>query len=310
MRESGGTSTPSLLLVCAAFAAIYVIWGSTYLAIAVAIETIPPFLMAGVRFLLAGALVYGWARLVQRAEKPTGVQWRNAWIIGGFLLLGGNGGVVWSEQRVASGVAAIVVATVPIWVVLILWLKPRGTRPAWADVSGVALGFVGLLTLVDPTGGEDVFRVDRLGITALALASLSWSIGTVFAHGVSKPRSPLVSVGMEMLCGGVLLCAAAVLHGDVGRFVPGGLSLRSVLAFAYLAVFGSIVAFTAYMWLLRVSTPSRVATYAYVNPVVAVLLGWALRGEPVSARMIGAMTVILTGVILITTLGARSRGGT
>lgn len=307
MRESGSTRSPSLLLVCAAFAAIYLIWGSTYLAIAVAIETIPPFLMAGVRFLIAGGIVYAWARVGMKAERPTLVQWRSALIIGGLMLLGGNGGVVWSEQRVASGVAAIIVATVPIWVVLINWLRPRGIRPAWADVVGVTLGFIGLLTLIDPTAVESVGKVDRIGVMVLALGSLSWSFGTIFAHQVQRPKSPFVSVGMEMLCGGVLLTIAAGLHGDWGQFAVAKLSLDSVLAFLYLLFFGSVVAFTAYMWLLRVSTPSRVATYAYVNPVVAVLLGWMFRSEPVSRRMVMAMIVILAGVIMITTLGARAR---
>lgn len=307
MRESGSTSSPSLLLVCAAFAAIYLIWGSTYLAIAVAIETIPPFLMAGVRFLIAGGIVYAWARLRKGVDRPTPVQWRSALIIGGLMLLGGNGAVVWSEQRVASGVAAIIVATVPIWVVLINWLRPRGVRPAWADVVGVTLGFVGLLTLIDLSGAEDIGKIDRIGVLALAFASLSWSLGTIFAHQVERPKSPLVSVGMEMLCGGALLCIAALAHGDWTAVDVSKLSLRSVLALLYLLAFGSIVAFTAYMWLLRVTTPSRVATYAYVNPVVAVLLGWMFNHEPVSRRMIMAMIVILAGVILITTLGARAR---
>lgn len=307
MRDSNSTSTPSLLLVCAAFAAIYVIWGSTYFAIAVAIETIPPFLMAGLRFLIAGGLVYAWTRWHLKVERPTKTQWRSALIIGGMMLLGGNGGVVWSEQRVASGVAAIIVATVPIWVVLINWLRPGGVRPAWADVTGVTLGFVGLMTLVDPTAIDSVAQVDRLGIAVLALASLSWSLGTIFAHRVERPRSPLVSVGMEMLCGGALLCMAALWHGDVAEVEWGQLSGRSLLAFSYLLVFGSIVAFTAYMWLLRVSTPSRVATYAYVNPVIAVLLGWTFRDETVTGRMVSAMIVILLGVVMITTLGAKAR---
>jgi len=296
-----------LLLVCAAFAAIYVIWGSTYLAIAVAIETMPPFLMAGVRFLIAGGLVYGWARLAKKLERPTAVQWRSALIIGGLMLLGGNGGVVWSEQRVASGVAAIIVATVPIWVVLINWLRPRGVRPAWADFVGVTLGFIGLLTLVDPTAVESVGKVDRVGIAVLALGSLSWSLGTIFAHQVERPKSPIVSVGMEMFCGGMLLSLAALVHGDWGRVEVTQFSLRSVVALLYLLIFGSIVAFTAYMWLLRVSTPSRVATYAYVNPIVAVLLGWMFRDEPVTPRMIVAMVIILSGVVMITTLGAKAR---
>jgi len=295
-------SRPSLLEIGLAFAAVYVIWGSTYLAIRFAIETLPPFLMAGARFLVAGAILYGWARLRGHAA-PSRVQWRAALIVGGLLLAGGNGSVVWAEQRVASGLAALLVSTVPLWVVVLEWLGPpsvRGGRPGRPVVLGVAGGLLGVALLVGPgelAGGGDV---DLLGSLALVGASLSWAFGSLLSRRLPLPVSPLLSTAMEMLCGGVLLLAAGVATGEPTQLGAVPISGRSLLALVYLVVFGSLVAFTAYVFLLRHVATSKVATYAYVNPVVALVLGWALAGEELSGRTLLAAVVILGSVVLIT----------
>jgi drug/metabolite transporter (DMT)-like permease len=280
--------------VALALATVYIIWGSTYLAIRFAIETLPPFWMAGVRFLVSGILLYGWARW-RGAARPSRVHWRSAALIGGLLLVGGNGGVVWAEQRVDSGLAALLVSTVPLWMVVFEWLRQGGTRPTLGVVAGLALGFAGLVMLVRPAGGG----IDPVGAAVLLLACVSWAWGSLRSRHVPLPGSPLLATGMEMLAGGALLMVLGLLTGEAGRLDLAGASLKSVLALGYLVVFGAL-GFTAYIWLLRVTSPALVSTYAYVNPVVAVFLGWALAGEPLTGGMLAAAAVILTGVALIT----------
>ena len=301
MNVAAATSshaTPLKLVV--AYAAIYVIWGSTYLAILFAIETLPPFLMAGVRFLIAGGLLYAWARLHGRAAPPTRAQWIATAIIGLLMLSAGNGLLVWSETRVASGVAALLVGIVPCWMVLIDWLRPRGTRPTFQIVLGLALGLAGMFWLIGPDALLGGGRADFLGAGAVLLGSLSWAAGSIYSrHAVSSP-SPFFATAMQMLAGGALLLLLGVALGEPWRFDPAAFSTKSIAGLAYLIVFGSIVAFTAYVWLLRVSTPARVSTYAYINPVVAVFLGWSLAGEPLTPRMLVAAAVIVSGVALIT----------
>lgn len=290
---------PSTALVLAAFAAVYVIWGSTYLAIAVAIESLPPLLMAGMRFLTAGAILYAVVRLRGEAA-PTRLHWRNAAIVGGLLLLCGNGGVVLAERTVPSGVAALLVATVPMWMVVLEWLRPGGSRPGRRTILGLALGFAGMIVLVGPglAGGA---RVDPLGAGLLVVASLSWAAGSIFSRGAALPKSGLLATGMEMACGGAWLLLAGLLRGELAATDPSAFTTESVLAFLYLVVFGSLVGFTAYIWLLGVTTPARVSTYAYVNPIVAVLLGWAILSEPVTSRVLFAAAVIVLAVAVITT---------
>ena len=281
-----------------AFAAIYIIWGSTYLAIRFAIDTLPGFVMAGVRFVGAGTVLYALARR-RGAPRPTHLHWRGAVIVGALMLLGGNGGVVWAEQRVPSGLAAVLIATVPLWVALLDWLW-RGTRPGGRVLAGLALGLAGIALLVGPGELAGSRGVDLLGAGVLLFASLSWAIGSIYTRSAGLPPSPLLATAMEMLAGGVLLLVADLVTGQVAELDLGSVSLRSVLALAYLIAFGSLVAFTAYVWLLRVTTPARAATYAYVNPVVAVLLGWALAGEPLTPRTLLAAGVIVGAVVLIT----------
>ena len=290
---------PRFALVTA-FAIVYVVWGSTYLAIRFAIETLPPFLMASARFLTAGTVLYAWARLAGGAERPARAQWKAAAIVGGLLLLGGNGLVVWSELRIPSGVAALLGGTTPVWMVLFDSLRRGGVRPALQVIAGVALGLAGLAWLIGPSslaGGE---RIDLIGAGAVVISSITWAAGSIYQRHAPMPASPWLSTAMQMLAGGAALLIVGVALGELPQVNVAFFSLRSVLAFLYLVVFGSIMAFSAYVWLLRVSTPSRVSTHTYVNPVVAVLLGWALAGEPLTPRMIVAAAVIVGGVALIT----------
>ena len=283
----------------AAFAALYLVWGSTYLAISIAIETLPGFLMASVRFLIAGGALYAYARLRGGAPRPTGAQWRAATVVGALLLLGGNGGVVWAEARVPSGLASLIVAIVPLWMVLLAWARPGGERPSLGVATGLLLGTLGLGVLVGPGALTGHGAVDTLGTLALLGSGLSWAAGSVYSQRAPAPASPLLATGMQMLAGGVLLGALAAVTGQTAVNAD-AVTLRSVLAVLYLIVFGSLVGFTAYIWLLRVASPARVATYAYVNPIVAVLLGWAVLGEPLTARTWAAAAVIVAGVAIIT----------
>jgi drug/metabolite transporter (DMT)-like permease len=292
-------------LVVAAFAAIYVIWGSTYLAIRFAIETMPPFLMAGARFLTAGLLLFGWARL-RGADAPTGRQWRASAALGALFLLFGNGGVVWAESRVPSGLASLLVAMVPVWTVLVSWRVPGGQRPTAGVVAGLATGFVGVGLLVAPSGMSAGGGVDHVGAAVLMASSLSWAVASVLSPRFSLPASAPMASSLQMLSGGALLVLAGAVTGELGQVHAADFSVRSLLAFLYLIVFGSLVGFSAFAWLLRVTSPSRVATYAYVNPAVAVFLGWAFAGEQLGGRTLVAAAVIVAAVVLITTARARA----
>jgi drug/metabolite transporter (DMT)-like permease len=300
------TRDPRLALqIGAAFLAVYIIWGSTYFAIRVAIQTMPPLLMAGGRFLVAGTLVYGWLRL-RGAERPKLVHWRSALILGGLLLFAGNGGVTWAEQVIPSGLAALIVAMVPIYVTLLDWIRPGGARPTALRIAGLAIGFVGVALLIGPlaTGG---FSIVLVAACVPLLGSLCWAAGSLYSRSAKLPASPLIGTGMEMLMGGVLLTAVGLLLGEGGQIHPEKFSLDSLLAFGFLVIFGSIVAFTSYIWLLSKVNPGRVSTYAYVNPVVAVFLGWAFLSEPVTERTLIAAAVILLAVMIITLSPNRPR---
>jgi drug/metabolite transporter (DMT)-like permease len=281
----------------AAFGAVYVLWGSTYLAIRFGVETIPPFVMAGTRHLTAGLLLYAWMR-AKGTRRPERRHWGSAAVIGGLMLLGGNGLVTWAEQRVPSGLAALIVASVPIWMAVLAGIEKR-RRPAGFMIAGLALGFAGIALLVVPGrfgGGE---HVDPLGAAALLTAALSWSIGSLSSRHVPLPASTLMAVAMEMIAGGALLWIAGLLGGEAARLHLATISLRSGLSLGYLIVFGSLLGFSAYVWLLRVTTPARVSTYAYVNPVVAVLLGALFAGETVTLRIGMAAAGIVAAVALI-----------
>jgi len=281
-----------------AFAAVYLIWGSTYLGIRVAIDSIPTFLMAGMRLASAGALLLVWARW-RGAAWPSAREWGSAALIGTMLLGVGNGTVTWSEQRVPSGLVALLVATVPIWMATLSGLGAGGPRPRATTWIGVALGVCGIALLVGPgtlRGGQ---RIDPVAAAALGLSSLSWAWGSLLARRVPLPKSPLMATAAEMLVGGVVLTLASGARGEFSNFSFRAVTPVSWLAFAYLVTFGSIVAFTAYVWLLRTSSPARVSTYAFVNPVVAVALGWAFLGEALTGRTVLAAAVIVSAVAII-----------
>jgi drug/metabolite transporter (DMT)-like permease len=301
-RSTGGPLGGKVLL---AFATVYLVWGSTYLAIRWAIETMPPFLMAGVRFLLAGALIAGWS-FARGAAWPKAVHWRRSAVVGLLLLLGGNGGVVWAELYVPSGLAALLVATVPLWMVLVDALWKGGSFPPLRVWFGIALGLVGVALLAQPSAEGSSPRY-VWGALALIGASLSWSVGSVYARRVPIPVAPVLATGMQMLAGGAGLLLFGLLVGEGPRLDLAAISARSWLAFVYLLVLGSIVGYTAYVYLLHHTTPALASTYAYVNPVIAVLLGWAIAGEPLTGRTLVAAAVILAGVVVITL--ARRNGG-
>lgn len=289
-------------MIWAALGAVYFFWGTTYIAIRVGVRTMPPFLMASVRFLIAGAILYAIAIRTgdREGDRPRAVHWRSAAIIGTALLLGGNGLVTVAEQRVESGLASLVIATVPFWLVLLarLVLRERVSMREW---SGIAIGFGGLLLLINPAGGAEI---DTGGAVMLIVASVLWAAGSLYSRTAPLPSRPLVGTAMEMLCGGVAVGIVSVAFAEPWRVNLAAISLESWLGLGWLIVFGSLVGFTAYVWLLRVTRTSLVGTYAYVNPIVAVLLGWALLGEAITAQTLVAGGVIVVAVALI--VSARS----
>ena len=296
--ERFGTSRP--LAVWSALFVLYVIWGSTYLAIRFAVETLPPFLMASVRFLISGGILHLWCR-ARRDPAPTNRQWRSAAIVGIFLLVGGNGGVVWAEQRIASSVASLLVGALPLWMVLIDALRPGGRWPGWRATVGVAAGFAGVVVLVRPGASMgDGTTVDLAGAIAVLIGALFWSIGSLYSRTAPLPSSPVLATSMEMLAGGTGLLILGTLSGEWRGLDLAMASPRSLWGLLYLIVFGSVVAFTAYTWLLRVAPTPLVATYAYVNPLVAIVLGHFLAGESLAPRVVVAAMAIIGSVALIT----------
>lgn len=287
-----------------AFAAVYIIWGSTYFAILLAIETLPPALMVGARFFVAGGIMYVWLR-THGAEAPKAIHWRSAAIIGILMPVFGTGVVVWAEKRVPSGTASLLVAIEPVWIVLLLWLRPGGGRPKGAVIGGVLLGFAGLFLLVNPAG--DTGHGDLFAEGVLLLAALSWAIGSLYSRNAPQPKEQFLGTAMEMLVASVVLIALGLATGEAGHFSLAATSLKSWMALLYLITFGSIIAYTAYVWLLRAVNPTLVSTYAFVNPVVAVFLGWAFASEPLNGRMIAA-TAIIVGAVAMITLGQREEG--
>jgi drug/metabolite transporter (DMT)-like permease len=297
-------AAPSAALVWGALSIVYVVWGSTYLAIRIAIQTLPPFLMAGTRHLCAGVILYAWAirRGDVEGDRPGPAQWRAAAIVGIALLLGGNGGVVWAERSIASGVAALLVATLPLWMAVlgrVVW-REHLSRPT---MIGLVIGLGGLELLLGPVDGGGV---DPLGALACMGASFSWAAGSLWSRRAPLPKRPFVTTAMEMLCGGTALMVVGALSGELRTFDPSTFSLASLLALAYLIVFGSLIAFTAYIWVLGNAPTSLVSTYAYVNPVVAVLLGWLLLDEPITPRMVIAGGIIIAAVALIATAAPKA----
>jgi drug/metabolite transporter (DMT)-like permease len=282
-----------------ALIAIYIIWGSTYLAIRYAVATIPPFLMAGTRFLVAGGILLVWRRLAGD-PMPTMRQFRSTAIIGLLLLVGGNGLLSWSEQHIPSGIAALLIGSAPFFMIIVEALHPGGTRPGWQSILGVAIGFVGIALLVSPGdfGGKEI-QFNILAIIAALLGSLLWSIGSVYSKSADLPASSLMGTGMEMLCGGVGLYIIGTMTGEWKMFQFATITPASWISLAYLILIGSMIGYVAYTWLLRHAPISLVSTYAYVNPVVAILLGAWLGHEVLNARTGIAALIIISSVILI-----------
>ena len=291
------------MALVAGMSVVYFVWGSTYLAIRFGVETMPPLLMAGTRFLLAGGILYAWLRL-KGAPRPRAADWKSATFLGALLLLGGNGLVTWAEQWLPSGVAALIITTTPLWMMLFDWLIFHGPRPRAIVWAGVVLGFAGVTLLVQPQSGDDSAPW-LWAVLAMCAAPITWSLGSLFAQRAPRLDPPLLNTALQMLCGGGLMFAVGLGRGELGDLDPAAISLRSWLSFAYLVVFGSLLAFTTYMWLLRVARPSVVATYAYVNPLVAVFLGAAVGGETMTAY-VWLATVLIVGAVALITIRRRA----
>lgn len=297
---------PRAWMTLTAFAAVYIIWGSTYLAIRVAVETIPPYTMMGTRFGLAGLIMYGWLRF-RGSAVPTAAQWRSAAIIGGLMLLLGTGSVGWAEQYIPSGIAATLVASVPLWMVLLDWLWKKNRRPHATVFFGLIIGTAGVILLFDPVA---IIRQENVPIipgVVILLGALAWSVGSIHSRTADLPSNQFLTTAMEMTAGGVLLLAVGFLRGEWSTLEPALITGRSVAGWLYLIVFGSFIAFSAYIWLLREVTPAKVATYAYVNPGVAVLLGAMLLNEPLNIRIFFALALLVSSVIMITRVKSNPR---
>ena len=286
-----------------ALAIVYVIWGSTYLAIAIVVQTMPPLSSAGVRFVIAGLVLLAWVG-ARRGLRVGRDQLVGASVVGLLLLVGGNGFVMLAERTVPSGLTALIIASVPLWIVLLRRLAGERVHPS--TFAGVAVGFGGVAFLVIPRGSSG--ELDLLGVAMLIVATMSWALGTFLAPRLRMPRDGLLSTGLQQLAGGVVLVLAGGAVGELGRIDASAYSTESLLALGYLVVFGSLVAFTAYSWLLQHAPVSLVATYAYVNPVVAVLLGALILAEPVTPTiLIGAAIIIAAVAFIVTREGARQR---
>lgn len=286
-------------LVIVALVTLYFVWGSTYLAICVAIETIPPFLMAGIRMLIAGGIVLAYG--AWRGElKATPQEWLNAAIVGAFLLVGGNGLVVWAAQRLPSGLLALLVGATPIAMVIVSWLTGYEKRPSALLFLALGLGIVGLACLVLPRHSDHASRIHIPSALAAIGATIAWAVGSQFARVAPLPKSRTLAIAVEMLTGGVLLSLLGLCLGELPRLQLERMSSQSLLAFGYLIIFGSLVGYSAYIYLLEHTKPALATSYAFVNPLVAVVLGWALRAEPITLPMLAGGGLIILAVVLIT----------
>jgi drug/metabolite transporter (DMT)-like permease len=289
-------STPTRAQIALAFLTVYLVWGSTYLAIRYVVEVLPPLLSAGMRFSIAGAMLYGWQRWRGEAA-PTRTHWKHAAISGALLILGGNGGVVWAERRVPSGLTALLVSTMPVW----MGAMEAWRRREWPPVMGLlglGLGLAGVAILVAPSlSGTHV--VDPVGALVLVLASVSWAFGSLYARQAALPSSTLLVASMQMLYGGALQGVVGVLRGELPALLRASWTPAATVSFWYLILVGALAGFTAYAWLLRAVPVASVSTYAYVNPVVAVILGSLIAHEPLNAHILAAGATIVAGVVLM-----------
>ncbi|MGH9476551.1 MAG: EamA family transporter [Terriglobales bacterium] len=290
------SSVPRRQLLTASVA-IYLVWGSAYLAMRVGLRTFPPLILAGTRLLLAGLLMGAWA--LARGARIRREEWLAVIAAGTLLFLGGHGFLYWGQVRVTSGMAAVLFATIPLWIVLIEGFSPHGIRLGWRAVTGLVLGSLGVLLLVGPATLLGAGRVNLAGAGAIVVGSLCWAVGSIYCARARLPRSAALAGSLEMLVGGVLLLAAAPLLGETRGFHWVQVSRASWFAIGYLVLFSSMIGFSCYLWLLQKASPARVSTYAYVTPLVAVGLGWALLGEAITVRTLAAIALLLGAVVLI-----------
>jgi drug/metabolite transporter (DMT)-like permease len=297
MEMTGHQPRAKILL---AFASIYFIWGSTYLFMRFAVETLPPVAVAGIRYFLAGLILFMIASW-QRTPEPVKVPWRGHAIVG-TLLTAGNGSVALAVQRIPSGVAALLVALTPCLMVLLEWWWRGGSRPTFGVVAGLILGIAGMAVLVGPTalGGE---RIDLIGAVTVLFGSSAWAVGSVYSRTLPRFQSAVRTSAIQMLAGGVVVSLVALAVGDFGRVDLDAASFKSLFSFAYLILIGSLLGYSSYMYLLGVTSAARASTYAFVNPVVAVLLGAAFANEPLTPRVLAAGAIIVVAVALITLFG-------
>ncbi len=298
------SSRPALLPLVAAFAAVYVIWGSTYLAIRFALESLPPFVMAALRFLMAGGAMLVWAKATG-APWPRRIEWRSAALIGVGMLCMSHGGVVFAETRIPSGLAAVLIGITPIYVTVLEWAFITKQRPHGGTILGLLVGLAGVAWLIGPSSILPGEPLDLVGTVAILIGAMGWASGSLYARQAPLPQSAAMGTAMEMLAGGAGLALMAAATHQWPAFHPATVTTRAWLSLAYLIVFGSLVAFTAYIWLLKHVSPARASTYAYINPVVAVLLGWSLGGEQLTTRHWIASALVIAAVVLITTSARR-----
>ena len=290
---------PNTGLLILAFATIYVVWGTTYLAMRVAVETIPPFMMAGVRFLLAGSVTFLFLKF-RGVATPGFDQWKQGAIVGLFLMVGGNGLVSWAEQEIPSGIAALVVASMPIWMCIFDWLIFKGSRPGGFTAIGLVLGFVGMGILFAPSFSSGAASsLDLFSLFVLVFAPVFWSLGSLYSRAANLPSNVFMSAAIQSMSGGLVLLLTSIVMGEWWKLDLDQVSVNSILAMLYLAIFGSIIALSTYVWLLKQVSPSRVSTYTYVNPIIAVLLGWLILDETITGQTIFAICVIVGSVVMV-----------
>ncbi len=305
--QPGRPTDVRLWLVLLAFGAIYLVWGSTYLAIRFAIETMPPLLMGAARFSVAGGVMYAWAR-ASGSAPPSRRQWRDAAVVGALMLGGGNGAVVVAEQWIPSGLVALLVGCVPLWLVVLDALFGSRARPSASASGGLVLGFAGVALLTGSPGVGAGGSQELLGVALVLGGSLAWAVGSLFSRYASAAPRPRMWVAMQMITGAAVLGLVGLASGELASVDLPGISAKSWWSLGYLIVFGALIAYTAYVWLLGITTPARAGTYAFVNPVVAMLLGWALADEPLTFRSLLAAAIILGSVVIITSEAGRGLG--
>lgn len=305
VNENFLTKHRKSLSIVVALLAVYIVWGSTYLGIKIAIETFPPFLMAGIRFVIAGALLYGFV-VYKEKKRPRLIEWRDTTVIGVLLLLGGNGLVVIAEKTIATSIAAIIIATVPLWMILFAWGLKVQSKPSKSTLIGTLIGFVGVAILMFPNSTE-VFHLEMQGLVLSLLAAILWSLGSIYSQRAILPSSVMLSTAMQMLSGGGVLIVVALFMGEWQQFHMANLSLRSIEALLYLILIGSLVGFSAYVWLLKNVSPYLASTYAFVNPLVALALGYFFADEILSSKALIATVLIISAVVMITLFKAKKR---